>query len=397
MLKHDYDVIAVGGGLGGAALAKVLAEKGLRVLVVEREVKFKDRIRGEWMAPWGVDEAQRLGLFDRLLETCAHEQPFFQNLPMPPRDLRATSMQRLPAITFYHPTMQEVVTEAASGAGAEIRRGVSVRMVRPGQPPVVTLEADSSVREFTARLVVCADGKSAMGRNWSGFETQRGKQRLLGAGVLLEEMQLPDDTAVDVFNPSAQQNALLFPQGEGRVRAYLVYSPQNVARLQGQDDVQRFIEGCVGAGMPRENYAGARAVAPLASFDMTEHWVDHPYRDGVALIGDAAGATDPTWGQGLSITARDARVLAEHLLASDDWDAAGHAYARVRDNYYKARVTVGDWLFEFFLGQGPEADARRLRALPLILQEPDRIPDHGVSDPDLPCDDTVRCRFFGEE
>ncbi|HXZ89296.1 MAG TPA: FAD-dependent monooxygenase [Candidatus Binataceae bacterium] len=56
----DYDVITVGGGLGGAALAKVLAEKGLRVLVTERESEFKDRIRGEWMAPWGAAEVQKL-------------------------------------------------------------------------------------------------------------------------------------------------------------------------------------------------------------------------------------------------------------------------------------------------------------------------------------------------
>jgi flavin-dependent dehydrogenase len=53
-MKTNYDVITVGGGLGGAALAKVIAEHGKRVLVVEREAQFKDRIRGEWIAPWGV-------------------------------------------------------------------------------------------------------------------------------------------------------------------------------------------------------------------------------------------------------------------------------------------------------------------------------------------------------
>ena len=149
--------------------------------------------------------------------------------------------------------------------------------------------------------------------------------------------------------------------------------------------------------MPAKNYAGARPVAPLASFDMTEHWVDHPYRDGIALIGDAAGATDPTWGQGLSMTARDARVLAEQLLGSDDWDAAGHAYARARDKYFQVCLTVEDWEFDFFFAQGAEADARRARAFPLIAEQPDRFPDHGAGGPDLACDDNVRRRFFGED
>jgi flavin-dependent dehydrogenase len=59
-MNTDYEVITVGGGLGGSVLAKVLAESGARVLVIERESQFKDRVRGEWMAPWGVAEAQKL-------------------------------------------------------------------------------------------------------------------------------------------------------------------------------------------------------------------------------------------------------------------------------------------------------------------------------------------------
>jgi menaquinone-9 beta-reductase len=77
MATYDFDVITVGGGLGGAALARTLAMHGLRVLVTERERHFKDRIRGEWMAPWGVAETKKLGIYDLLRETCAHEQPFF--------------------------------------------------------------------------------------------------------------------------------------------------------------------------------------------------------------------------------------------------------------------------------------------------------------------------------
>jgi hypothetical protein len=36
-----------------------MAAHGARVLVVERELRFKDRVRGEWMSPWGVVEAQK--------------------------------------------------------------------------------------------------------------------------------------------------------------------------------------------------------------------------------------------------------------------------------------------------------------------------------------------------
>jgi flavin-dependent dehydrogenase len=63
-----YDVITVGGGLAGSAVAKCLAEHGYRVLVLERERRFRDRVRGEQMHPWGVAEARTLGLYQRLVD-----------------------------------------------------------------------------------------------------------------------------------------------------------------------------------------------------------------------------------------------------------------------------------------------------------------------------------------
>jgi 2-polyprenyl-6-methoxyphenol hydroxylase-like FAD-dependent oxidoreductase len=398
MANFDYDVITVGGGLGGASIAKVLAEKGYRVLVVERERQFKDRIRGEWMAPWGVAETQKLGIYDLLMKSCAHELPFsrFGGLG-PARDLRTTTPQQLPALTFYHPVMQEVVLEAARNAGAEVWRGASVRDVKLGHPAVATIELEGAVRELSARMVVCADGRSSMGRSWGGFETNRGKQRMLGAGVLFENMSFPADSNLITIIPGMQRCGFQFPQGGGRVRSYLVYGEHEVTRLQGLSDADRFIEESVKTGVPREAFENARAVGPLASFDMTETWVDSPYRDGLALIGDAAGSSDPTWGQGLSLTARDARVLAEKLIASSDWEAAGRAYAREHDTYFKALVATESWTHDLFFELGPEADARRARALPLLMNEGDRFPDHGMSGPDLPCDDRVRRRLWGEE
>ena len=74
-MAADYDIITVGGGLGGASLAKVMAEHGSRVLVVERETEFKDRVRGEAMSPWGVTDSRRIGILDVLMDAGGHELP----------------------------------------------------------------------------------------------------------------------------------------------------------------------------------------------------------------------------------------------------------------------------------------------------------------------------------
>jgi flavin-dependent dehydrogenase len=78
MAGDTYDMITIGGGLGGASLAKAMAEHGARVLVLEREQPFKQRVRGEIMAPWGVAEAQALGPYALLCSTCAHATPLVQ-------------------------------------------------------------------------------------------------------------------------------------------------------------------------------------------------------------------------------------------------------------------------------------------------------------------------------
>ena len=54
MSSSHYDLITVGGGMAASALAKSMAESGAKVLVLEQETRFRDRIRGEYMMPWGV-------------------------------------------------------------------------------------------------------------------------------------------------------------------------------------------------------------------------------------------------------------------------------------------------------------------------------------------------------
>lgn len=150
------------------------------------------------------------------------------------------------------------------------------------------------------------------------------------------------------------------------------------------------------AASPRGCWGGARQAGPLATFEGSDSWVDHAYKDGIALIGDAAATSDPTWGQGLSLTLRDARVLRDALLAEHDWDAAGHAYAATHSRYYDKVRTAVSRFTQVFLHRGPEADALRARVLPQLQTDPLFLPDTLIAGPDLaPPTEEHRARIFG--
>src|SRR5882724_9574373 len=62
------DVVVVGAGVAGGALAANLARNGLDVVVLERKSEYVDVVRGEVLTPWGIAEANRMGLHESLLE-----------------------------------------------------------------------------------------------------------------------------------------------------------------------------------------------------------------------------------------------------------------------------------------------------------------------------------------
>src|SRR5258705_6354733 len=106
----SWDVICAGGGLGGAALARSLAERGARVVVLERETRFRDRVRGEYLECWGVAEVRALGLEAALEAAGAHRsailEAWFGSVRGARRDFADPAAPLDPPRCVGHPALQ---------------------------------------------------------------------------------------------------------------------------------------------------------------------------------------------------------------------------------------------------------------------------------------------------
>jgi menaquinone-9 beta-reductase len=214
MAARSYDIITVGGGIAASSLAWAMAGRGAKVLVLEREKQFKDRVRGEAVVPWGVAEAKELGIWNLLKEKCAHEVPHVE-AGSGLRDLRATTPQQSPLLSFQHQAMQETLLAAAENAGAEVRRGISVEHVERGIEPTVVVNGNSHER-ISARLVVAADGRGSAVRKWTGFSVCEQSNDYYMAGALLTDVLAPREIFYAVFNGELGTWTGLIPQAEGQ-------------------------------------------------------------------------------------------------------------------------------------------------------------------------------------
>src|SRR5215217_7144015 len=162
MDAHVFDVIIVGGGIAGSTLGGVLARGGLGVLIVEKEARFRDRVRGEVTWPWGVTEARRAGLGDLLdaagtVEIRAYKR--YENGQPVEIIWEQPCPDDIPGMGFLHPHFQEAAFSWAEAQGAStIRPAKATKFSRNGRPSLTVAVAGSET-ELSARLIVGADGK----------------------------------------------------------------------------------------------------------------------------------------------------------------------------------------------------------------------------------------------
>ncbi|TDJ40789.1 MAG: FAD-dependent monooxygenase [Gammaproteobacteria bacterium] len=325
---ESFDVAIVGGGLGGSALGGYLARAGLDVVVLERLTAFSDRVRGEWMAPWGAAELKKLGLYERFITNGGHHLAthiaYDELLTPDEAEARAFSFGGLHPdvpgpLCMEHVAMQDEALAQAIEAGVDVRRGVSKVEVTAGEQPRVLFEHDGARCEAACRLIVGADGRTSAVRRQLGIRMEEAPIDHLIAGLLVDGAEgWPED--LQTIGKCGDIHYLVFPQGGGKIRIYADYAYSGAARFNGDEGAQELLAAFDMEPVPHSDaVANARPIGPCRSFPSQDAWVDEPCVEGAVLIGDAAGYNDPILGQGLSMTLRDARMVGELMTQNDAW------------------------------------------------------------------------------
>lgn len=387
-MTKNYDLIIVGGGIGGSALAITMAKSGAKILLLEKSNVYEDLVRGEWIAPWGVLETQRVGIYDLLCRVGGHhlKQHVSYDETRAPEVAEAAQMALggiLPDISgplcLGHPKHCQTLFDEATRLGVEAPRGAEISNITLGSQPLVRYQFEGRNYEAQARLIIGADGRASATRVAANITLHQEKPHHMFGGMLVDGAA-GWDAEKQAIGTEGSFAFLVFPQGDGRVRVYGSYALDERRRFSGDDGPQAFLESFRMACSPEGRFiADGKPAGPLRSFFNNSSWTDEPFVQGVVLIGDAAGWNDPIIGQGLSITYRDVRIVSELLKSTSEWNIALFApYAeerseRMRRLRFSAALTSAlDAEFD------DAARARRARYFERALSDPS-LAMHGAA------------------
>jgi 2-polyprenyl-6-methoxyphenol hydroxylase-like FAD-dependent oxidoreductase len=372
------EIAVIGAGVGGGAIAFALANAGLSVAVIERSDQHVDRVRGEWMAPWGVAEAATLGLLEPLVQAggnfLTRNVAYDEICDPDAAEHAATDCRQLHPggtgpLSIGHPTICDTFDSKAIEAGAVLLRGVRDLKVQTDAVPGLAFSHDGEAHEWKPRLIIGADGRTSTVRRQLGMEMARDEPHHFIGGMLVDGVpEWPREQ--QSLGTEGHLHYLVFPQKGSRVRLYACYGSEYRDRFTGAGREQNLLAAfrlkCLPLG---DAIAKGEPIGPFHSVSNEDQWVDNPVAPGVVLLGDAAGFNDPLIGQGLSITLRDVRMLRDLILngAQDVRDFTPYVEER-RERMRRLRVTARFWSV-LHVEFGADAASRRARALHRMFAE----------------------------
>ena len=339
---NSYDVIVIGGGPAGSTVAALVAEKGHRVLLLEREKSPIFKI-GESLMPATYWTFQRLGLIEKLK---ASHFPKKYSVQFYSKSGKASApfyfFENNPheaSVTWQvlRSEFDEMLLENAQEKGVEVQRGTRVNKMLFDEHRAIGVNArvaDGSITDFTAKIIVDSTGQSAIVsrklkinipepelKNASLFTHFEGGVR--DSGI--------DEGATLILHTKNKDSWFWFiPLPYDRVSVGVVggldYLIQNRRLNNGALDPQKIFDEELDLCAPlKPRIENAKQLFPV---QLTK---DFSYRarkiagEGWVLVGDAFGFLDPVYSTGLFLALKSGEMASDAIndaFEKDDFSGA---------------------------------------------------------------------------
>lgn len=317
MAAPGYDIIVVGARCAGSPLAMLLARKGYRVLLVDRDRFPSDTISSHLLFQTGLARLRRWGLLDRLAATgCPPLERTVMDaghaiIEGAPIAVDGISVMYVPRRTV----LDKLLVDAAIEAGAEFQERCAVTDVIHDNGRVAGIRVrrnGSAETEIRAPLVVGADGKNSIvarslqAQKYRDEGTRTCSYYSYWSGVV---------RAKNLILAREDWGVASGPTHDGLVIANISATPSHLPSFRA--DIERTFFDLLDSGAPElaEALRSGHREEPFRGLAEIPNFFRQSSGPGWALAGDAGYYRDPITAQGISDAFRDADLLAE---AADD-------------------------------------------------------------------------------
>ena len=334
--RHDpFDAIVVGGGPAGATAGAFLAQKGRRVLLLEKERFPRYRI-GESLMPYCYFTLERLGVIDKIKSSHfprKHSVQFVSTrgaVSTPFYFFEHFNHEAATTWQVLRSEFDQVLLDNARQKGVEVREGTRAVETVDGQGAVTgvrALDGQGRKHEFRAPLTLDASGRDvfSMTRNrWKVRDPSLNKIAIWTYYRGARRDPGLDAGATTVAYLPRKGWFWYIPLPEDRVSVGIVAEKDYLYR--NARDPEAIFQSEIGTNpWIRDHLAPGRQEG--------RYWVtgEYSYRsrywaaDGLVLVGDAFAFLDPVFSSGVFLALRGGELAAEaadRALASGDCSAA---------------------------------------------------------------------------
>jgi 2-polyprenylphenol 6-hydroxylase len=352
----EFDVVIVGGGLAGLALAVALKKSRLSIAIVEGRVSVRP---ADWdariyaISPANARFLDEIGIWGHL-DTA-------RVTPVRTMEVYGDAGGRMDFSAYDAGVAELAWIIEASAMQQELwetaRRQGNVTLFCPATPQALAIENDAASltltdgRRLTSRLVVAADGADSWTRTAAGIEVSFKPYGQHGV-VANFSTEIPHrEIACQWFRADGVLAYLPLP---GNLISIVWSTPaEHAAELLALTPAA-FCDRVADAGARR--LGALSLVTPPAGFPLRLMRAPRMVAPRLALIGDAAHAIHPLSGHGINLGFQDARVLAETLATRPEHVDCGDAawlrrFERARKEEVVALQSATDGLQRLFSQQ----------------------------------------------